>query len=354
MARCGWQPLVVSRTLADRLVTVVSLPANLAPQSVQQSEQASVVALHREQRRAWQSAADEKVTVVEAEVEVLRRELAQSRRRVQELTRLHAAESQNQQAGVAILRQMEAERERLAREEAAVNNALLDKLQAHVAEVQQLATAERVRCRAHHTLPPDTTTITPPPAHHAPTHALCARNLHRFTPLPRAEESASRGRHTSRGDGGEGAGAVTAAARGTAGGTGAPGSLAGACGGRCCEGRQAGGPGSCVSDPYARSDQDPATQGGECSHHSVASASTCCRLTADACPSRGSPPTVLCRVAPRRRMLVSAPPLSPPIATRSAGSSSHCLTSGTSARASTGSSSFIWRRCKAARHKAPP
>ena len=89
--------------------------------TLQQSEQASVVALHREQRRAWQSAADEKVKVVQQEVAVLKRELAQARNRVQELTRLHAAEMQNQGAGLSILRQMEAERERLPREEAQVN-----------------------------------------------------------------------------------------------------------------------------------------------------------------------------------------------------------------------------------------
>lgn len=111
--------------------------------TLQQSEQASVVALHREQRRAWQSAADEKVKVVQQEVAVLKRELAQARNRVQELTRLHAAEMQNQGAGLSILRQMEAERERLSREEAQVNASLMDKLQAHCAEVQRLATSER-------------------------------------------------------------------------------------------------------------------------------------------------------------------------------------------------------------------
>jgi len=65
-----------------------------------------VVALHREQRQAWQHAADEKVKVAEQEVSVLRKELGAARRRVQELSHLHAAETQNQQAGVAILRQV--------------------------------------------------------------------------------------------------------------------------------------------------------------------------------------------------------------------------------------------------------
>lgn len=98
-------------------------------------------------------------------------QLDTARRNVEEMEELHKADTQNLQAGVTILRnvhniclalsshitaqlthhklrvlalQMELERERVAREEAAVLNSLMDKLLRHCAALQDQSASERV------------------------------------------------------------------------------------------------------------------------------------------------------------------------------------------------------------------